>query len=170
VDLSGYSLETLREYGEFSLHRAPSQQPEPASILLLTLASTRPTTETLEKLDHEYSLRNELATTWAFRPRDLSRYDNKTVLLHEDPGGAPLHRLIQWPMEMTRFLHLAIGLATALSTLHEQGLIHKDIKPSNVLVGSTTDQVWLTGLGLDSGLARERVVPDPPEFIALKWR
>jgi serine/threonine protein kinase len=37
-------------------------------------------------------------------------------------------------MEVTQFLRFAVGLATALSSLHERKLIHKDLKPANVLV------------------------------------
>src|SRR5207244_450726 len=40
------------------------------------------------------------------------------------------------------------------------------LKPSNVLVASESGQVWLTGFGIASRLARERQSPEPPEFIA----
>ena len=40
------------------------------------------------------------------------------------------------------------ALAAALGRLHGRGLIHKDIKPANVLVDSATGQVWLTGFGI----------------------
>src|SRR5207302_6727904 len=50
--------------------------------------------------------------------------------------------------------------------LHERGLIHKDIKPANALVDSTTGQVRLMGFGIASRLPRERQSPEPPEFIA----
>lgn len=60
----------------------------------------------------------------------------------------------------------AIGLTTALGQLHKRDLIHKDLKPSNVLVESVTGQVWLTGFGIASRLTRERQSHEPPEFIA----
>jgi serine/threonine protein kinase len=69
-------------------------------------------------------------------------------------------------MEMRRFLCIATGLATANSQLHMHGLIHKDLKPPNVLVNPTTGKVWLTGFGIASRLPRERQSPEPPEFIA----
>src|SRR5207244_4871049 len=47
-----------------------------------------------------------------------------------------------------------------------RGLIHKDIKPPNVLVNSATGEVWLMGFGIASRLPRERQAPEPPEFIA----
>src|SRR5208337_4912388 len=64
------------------------------------------------------------------------------------PGGEPLLRLLGRPWEITAFLRLAIGAATALAQLHQRGLIHKDIKPANVLVNSVTGQVWLMGFGI----------------------
>ena len=52
------------------------------------------------------------------------------MLILEDPGGEPLDRLLGQPMELTRFLCFAVGLAAALGKLHQRGLIHKDIKPA----------------------------------------
>ncbi|HTX54615.1 MAG TPA: AAA family ATPase, partial [Candidatus Baltobacteraceae bacterium] len=88
------------------------------------------------------------------------------MLVLEDPGGEPLERLIDGPMEITQCLRIAVGLATALGQVHKRGVIHKDLKPQNVLVNPVTGQVWLTGFGLASRLPRERQTPDPPEVIA----
>jgi serine/threonine protein kinase len=63
-------------------------------------------------------------------------------------------------------LRFAIGLATALSGLHKSELIHKDVKPANVLVDPATGQVRLMGFGMATRLPRERQAPAPPEFIA----
>ncbi|MGB9282786.1 MAG: AAA family ATPase, partial [Candidatus Sulfotelmatobacter sp.] len=65
-----------------------------------------------------------------------------------------------------QFLRLAVALAGAIGQLHGRGLIHKDIKPPNVLVDSATGQVRLTGFGIASRVPRERQAPEPPEFIA----
>ena len=81
-------------------------------------------------------------------------------------GGDPLDRFIETPLELRHFLRLAIGLSAALGRLHERGLVHKDIKLSNVLINSATEQVWLTGFGIASRLLREHQAPEPPEFLA----
>jgi PAS domain S-box-containing protein len=88
------------------------------------------------------------------------------MLVLEDPGGEPLDRLLERQLDLTRFLRIAIGLSTALSRLHEHGIIHKDIKPANVMVDPTSSQVWLTGFGIASDLPRERQASEPPETIA----
>jgi serine/threonine protein kinase len=64
------------------------------------------------------------------------------------------------------FLRLVIGIATALGKLHERGLVHKDIKPANILVNGTTGEVRLTGFGIASHLSRERQAAGPPETLA----
>jgi predicted ATPase/signal transduction histidine kinase len=88
------------------------------------------------------------------------------MLILEDAGGEPLDRLLGQPMELSRFLRFAVGLAAALGELHQQGLIHKDIKPANILVDSASGAVWLTGFGIASRLPRERQSAEPPEMIA----
>jgi PAS domain S-box-containing protein len=166
VDLSGSLLEPVREDGEFVLYRARAKHLELPSVLLLSPVSSRPSVDTLKKIDHEYSLKDELDSTWAVRPLAISVYDDKKVLVLEDLGGEPLGRLIRGPMEIKPFLRLAIVLADAIGQLHKRDLIHKNVKPSNILVSSDRERVWLTGFGLASRLARERQPLEAPEFIA----
>ena len=167
MELSQYVLEALRKDEEFVLYRGDhSNQPGSPSALLLTPASMRPAPETLRKIQHEYSLRDELDSAWAVRPLALSEQRGQTTLVLEDPGGETLDRLLRGPMEMTQFLRFAVSLATALGELHKRELIHKDVKPANVLVNPATGQVRLMGFGIASRLPRERQAPEPPEFIA----
>jgi serine/threonine protein kinase len=69
----------------------------------------------------------------------------------QGPGGEPLDLVLErnqgQPLDLAGFLRMAIGLATALGQVHRHGLIHKDLKPANVLVDSAGN-VWLTGSGL----------------------
>ena len=136
------------------------------AVLAVLSGSEHPTPGFIDRLAHEYGLRDELDGRSAVRPLALMREHGRTVLLLEDPGGEPLDRLLGQPMETGRFLRFATGLSAALRKLHERGLIHKDIKPANVLVNSATGQVWLTGFGISSRLPRERQSPEHPELIA----
>jgi PAS domain S-box-containing protein len=166
MQLSEYSLECLRNDGEFILYRARAAETERPAILLLTPASTRPSLETLQKIDYEYSLSSDLEKAWAVRPVCVSERGGQITLVLEDPGGQTLDGLLSGAMAMPRFLSLAVGLATALSGLHKSNLIHKDVKPGNILVNSATGDVRLTGFGIASRLGREHQPPDPPELIA----
>src|SRR5580658_2028778 len=167
MNFSEYIFETIGGDVEFRLSRGRhAGSKDAASILLLSAVAPQPALATLKKLEHEFSLRNELDSAWAVRPLSLSQWQGQPALVLEDPGGEPLDQFIVKPMEMTQFLRFAIGLAAALGALHKRGLIHKDLKPANIFVDSVTGQVWLTGFGIASCLPRERQPPAPPESIA----
>jgi serine/threonine protein kinase len=136
------------------------------AVLAVLPAAEHPTPDSLNRLTHEYGLKDSLDRAWAVRPLELVRERGRTLLLLECPEGEPLDRLIRPPVEVGRFLRLAVSLSAAVGRLHERGLIHKDIKPTNILVNAATDRVWLTGFGIASRLPRERQSPEPPEFIA----
>jgi serine/threonine protein kinase len=132
IELSKYVLETLREDEEFVLERGQGDR-DLSAILVVAPVSEHPAPGILERLEHEYSLRAELDSNWAARPLTLVRREGRPMLILEDPGGELLDRLLGEPMELSRFLRFAVGLAAAVGNLHQQGLIHKDIKPANVL-------------------------------------
>ena len=162
------SWEVLWEDTERILCRLRREDAEGYRHALIPVVSGthHPTLESIDRLTHEYELKDYLDATWALRPEELVRERGRTMLVVEYTAGEPLDRLISQPMETGRFLRLAVALSAALSRLHGRGLIHKDIKPANVLVDSATEQVWLTGFGIASRLPRERQSPEPPEFIA----
>src|SRR4029077_8347564 len=103
---------------------------------------------------HEYALKSELDADWAAQPVALTRDNGRMTLVLEDPGGTPLDRLLGRPLDVSHFLRVAIPLAGALRHVHERGLIHKDIKPANILVNRATGAVKFTGFGIASRLAR----------------
>ena len=270
IELSRYAFESLRTDQEFILYRAlrsslakasslvkasVDKLEDKKSVLVLAPVLEQPELGTLKRLEHEYSLRDELDPEWAIRPLGLTHHWDRSVLILEDPGGVPLDDLLgdhsaaptslqesarlqpgselrrtdrqaafasrlrkatarpdssemqstgcghdealpesgsgapsdlgadsasvlgrdealqagdagRQPMELARFLRLAIGLAAGLSKLHGRGLIHKDIKPANILVDPVTNKAWFTGFGISSRLVRERQAAEPPEVIA----
>src|SRR5499426_1805191 len=136
------------------------------AVLLVTPAADHPSRSRLDRLKHEYELKDELDRAWAARPLALMRDAGRTVLVLDDPGGEPLDRLLGGPMEVGRFLRLAIAVTSALGKLHQRGLVHKDMKPANIMVDCADGHVRLTGFGIASRLSRERQAPEPPETIA----
>src|SRR5882757_5252079 len=168
-ELVGGTRERLREDGEFVLYRnqcRTSIDGAVHSVLVLAPVREHAAPRSLRRMEHEYSLREELDTAWAVRPVALAQHHGRPVLVLEDAGGEPLDGLVGTPMELGQFLRLSIGLSTALGRVHQRGLIHKDIKPANALVNTATGQVWLMGFGIASQLPRERQSPEPPEFLA----
>jgi serine/threonine protein kinase len=167
---SEYALEPVRNSAEITLYRA-RQRGNPAPLLVVAPTALL---RSLRRLEHEYSLAAALEPAWAAKPLALTRHEGRTILVLADPGGEPLDRILdrdgQAALDVPRFLALAIGMATALGHVHQRGLIHKDVKPENVLVtfepAHDAGHVWLTGFGIASRLPRERQSPAAPEMVA----
>ncbi len=165
---SDYILDPVRERVDFTLYRGQacdSQTP----ILAMVVAAEFSSPQSLRRLQHEYGLASKLDAAWAIPPLTLTRHQGRAALILKDPGGEPLDRVIEQlkgsPLDLAWLLRVAISLATALSHVHRQGLIHKDVKPANVFLDDS-GRVWLTGFGIASQLLRERQTLSAPEVIA----
>jgi len=168
VDLSSDQLEAVLEDGEFGLYRiggAANLTPARSALVVMP-RSEHPRPQAIRMLENEHSLRDELDSAWAIRSLDLTTREGRAALVLEDPGGELLARRAGTPMDIGEVLRVGAGLAIALRQLHVRGLIHKDIKPANVMTDGTTGQVWLRGFGIASRFPRERHLPQPPEFIS----
>lgn len=137
-----------------------------AAVLVVVPPAEQPSPAIFDHFAHEFGLKDELDAAWAVRPIELNRELSRPTLVLEDSGGEPLAPLLGSPLELELSLTLAIGITTALGKLHQHGLIHKDIKPANIVVGCADGRVRLTGFGIASRLSRERQPPEPPETIA----
>jgi len=162
------SLEVLwQDAGRvFCSLRRDDAEGETHAFIPITSAAEHPTLESASRLTHEYELQRYLDSAWALRPLELVRERGQTILVVDYTGGEPLDRLVGQPMEIGAFLRIAAALSGAVGQLHGCGLIHKDLKPANVLVDAATGRVQLAGFGIASRLPRERQSPEPPEFIA----
>src|SRR6202051_3637100 len=93
-------LEAIRRDEEFVLYRGEhSHLPGSPSVLFLAPASIQPALETIKKVEYEYSLRDELDSSWAVRPLALSDQPGQMTLVLEDTGGETLDRFLPGPME-----------------------------------------------------------------------
>ncbi len=159
------NAKALRRDGEYVLFRLAADRDMDNRLVVATTAE-QPAPRSVERLKHEYVLRDSLHPDWAAKPLTLTHEHGRSVLVLSDPGGELLSRFLDRHWETGTFLRIAIGMSVALGCVHAQGLIHKDIKPDHVLVDPDTGTAWLTGFGIASRLARERQAPDLPETIA----
>ena len=88
------------------------------------------------------------------------------MLVLEPTTSRPLDEMIGRGLPIGTFLRLAIAVSNAVARLHHCGLVHKDIKASNILIDPASGDARLTGFGIASRLPRERQTLEPPELIA----
>lgn len=164
MDISSYSSDILRGDGELGLFRA--QSPDGAhSVLVLAPLVEQPDPAITMRIESEFVVAGEIASDWVVRPLGLDRTTAVPRLILEDQGGDPVPIGPVRPSGLGRFLRIAAGLAAAVCEIHRHGLIHKDIRPANLLADQA-GRVQLTGLGLATRLPRERQALVPPETIA----
>lgn len=161
---SAYTIvERLRHGSRTTVYRA-IRNADGRPVVLEVLAP-RSCPKDLERLKREYDLGASLATPAVVEALALDTHEGMPALVLEDFGGRPLDRLIGAPMPPGRFLPLAVRIAGAVADLHQQGVIHKDLKPDHILVDPATGEVKITDLGLASRLPREQRLPQPPALI-----
>src|SRR3954462_2672218 len=90
---------------------------------------------------------------------EIEEDEGKPVLVMEYLEGEPLSRHIAGkPMEPRELVAIAVKVAEALETAHEQGIIHRDINPGNIYLTPRGPKV------LDFGLAK--LMQPPPSDAA----
>src|SRR5262249_32374592 len=119
----------------------------------------------IAQFQNALSLRDQLDAAWAVRPRSLERHHGKTALFCEDPRGELLSRRVRGPRHLVAFLRVAIGAAAALRELHGRGIVHRDVKPANLLA-TDSGEVRLFGFGIAARLPPEGRI-HPPAGVAV---
>ncbi|MBZ4418354.1 ATP-binding sensor histidine kinase [Myxococcus sp. RHSTA-1-4] len=145
--------ETLHESSRTLLYRGLRDSDRRPVVLKVLAPGHRP--QDLERLRHEYQLLGTLHLPPAVAPLALDTFRGMPALVMEDFGGASLDGQLGPPMETGRFLPLAIRLTAAVAELHQRNVIHKDLKPQNVLVHPGTGEVKLVDFGIASRLPDE---------------
>ncbi|HVH46835.1 MAG TPA: ATP-binding sensor histidine kinase [Labilithrix sp.] len=133
-------------------------------VVLKVLDPSRSRPKDVEQLKHEYEIGSLFDSPAVVKPLAFETYEGMPALVMEDFAATSLDALIDGPMGVERFLTLASRIAAALAELHGKKVVHRDLKPGNILVGPS-GEVKLGDLGMASRLARGRASLQSPNRI-----
>ena len=97
------------------------------------------------------------------RPRRLGMYSGKPYFSMDFISGRPLSELIAGPGDLERLrtawlLPLVRQVGEGLAHIHEHGMVHRDVKPANIMVSEVEREPAVTLV--DLSLTRPRESPD----------
>lgn len=166
VAISGYEIiQTLHEGDRVAIYRAYSQQRDKPVIIKL-LRVEYPTLEDITRLRHEYSILQNLQSAGVIVAYQLEKYRHSFALILEDINGKSLKEIVTVePLPIRDVLQIAIAIAQTLAELYRAGIVHKDVKPSNIIVNWKTQQVKLIDFGCASRLPLENPTLKNPNSI-----
>jgi len=137
------------------VYRAERREDQTA-VIIKTLIADYPTLQEIMQLRHEYEISRHLNLEGIVKPYGLENHRNGLALILEDSKGEALKNF--WngrQLELKEFLEIAIQLADTLGKLHENQIIHKDIKPTNIIITPATLDVKITDFSIATRLSRE---------------
>ena len=155
-----YSITTvLREDADGGLYRGVRRK-DGAPVVIRTARTDQP----LTRLRREWEILSRLEGPWVLRPLGLEEQSGQPRLVLEGFDGGLLSDQLERPLEIGRFLDLAVRLTAAVADLHRQGIVHKDLRPANILYEPGIGALKLVGLGI---AARLSDIPTAPAGIRL---
>lgn len=124
--------------------------------------------ESGELLRHEYDLLRRLDVAQAARPLGFQSYEGRPALVLADAGPRDLSESLQGrAMQLGEFLDAALEMAEIVGAIHRRSVIHRDICPSNFVVGERLTLVDFEAATPVSGFAPAAGAPrDLPGTIA----
>ena len=157
VELPGYRiLETLHVGALTAIYRG-IRECDRRPVVLKVLQPLLPSFSELVRFHNQYVISHPLDHASIVRPIALERYGNGYALVMPDDGAIALP--VYWQQRdrsLEDFLAIAIQLADALHILTQRRVIHKNIKPTNILIHPETHQVKLTDFSISSLLPKEQ--------------
>ncbi|QKQ73002.1 ATP-binding sensor histidine kinase [Nostoc sp. TCL240-02] len=164
--ISGYKLiEILYQGSKTEVYRAiriVDQQP----VVIKILQVEYPTFNELLQFRNQYTIAKKLNISSIVHPQSLEAYRNGYALVMEDFGGISLRQYTQnQSLELMEFFTIALQLSNILHELHQERVIHKDIKPTNILINPHTKQIKIIDFSIASLLPRENQTLINPKVL-----
>ncbi|AFY36418.1 ATP-binding sensor histidine kinase [Calothrix sp. PCC 7507] len=160
VSIPGYKVSEELYDGSRTLVYRGYRETDSLPVVIKLLKNPYPSLTELLSFRNQYTIAKNLNSPLIVQTYSLEPYQNGYALVMEDFGGISLKKYFtslktQYIASLEEFLEIAIALCNALYILYRERIIHKDIKPANVLINPETKQLKLIDFSIASLLPRE---------------
>ncbi|MEH2181317.1 AAA family ATPase [Nostoc sp.] len=164
VNIPGYKVTEELYNGSRTLVYRGYRETDLLPVVIKLLKNPYPSFSELLLFRNQYTIAKNLNSPLITQTYSLEPYQNGYALVMEDFGGISLKDWglgnREWKVgrnleSLMEFLEIAIALCNTLDILYRDRIIHKDIKPANILINPETKQVKLIDFSIASLLPRE---------------
>ncbi|MBE9161600.1 MULTISPECIES: AAA family ATPase [Microcoleaceae] len=154
--ISGYHLVEQLYCGSRTLVYRAIRETDRLPVVIKLLNRDYPSFSELLQFRNQYTIAKNLRMPGVVEPYNLESYRHSYALVMEDFGGISLRDYAQErKLTLAEILEIAIQITDILDGLYRNRVIHKDIKPANVLIYPETKQVKLIDFSIASLLPKE---------------
>src|SRR6476620_8296266 len=174
ANLSGYQITEKLYVGTRTLVYRAIRTRDQYPVVVKLLRNEYPTFNEIVQFRNQYTIAKNLDFPHIVKPLTLEVYQNSYALVMEDFGGVSLPTYLKTATNETQpsqalplaeFLQLAIQLTDIIHYLYQNRVIHKDIKPANILINPDTKQIKLIDFSIASLLPRETQEIQNPNIL-----
>ncbi|AVH70127.1 ATP-binding sensor histidine kinase [Nostoc sp. 'Lobaria pulmonaria (5183) cyanobiont'] len=160
VSITGYKVSEQLYNGSRTMVYRGYRETDQKPVVIKLLKNPYPSFSELLSFRNQYTIAKNLNSPLIIQTYSLQAYQNSYALVMEDFGGISLKDYFtsverRHITSVQEFLEIAIALCNTLDILYRSRIIHKDIKPANILINPQTKQIKLIDFSIASLLPRE---------------
>ena len=164
--IANYLIDELIYQSDRTLVYRSRNEESGQSVAIKLMSNEYPSFGELVRFRNQYTIVKNLDADGIIKPYALERYENRYALIMEDAGGISLAEYQKSnSLSIPQFLDIASQLADILHQLHQNKIIHKDIKPANILIHRSTQQVKLIDFSISTLLPKETQTLQTPNVL-----
>ncbi|MFM6136545.1 MAG: protein kinase domain-containing protein, partial [Sphaerospermopsis kisseleviana] len=156
ITIPGYRItEVIHVSTRTTVYRGEQEKTQ-TPVIIKTLNAQYPQLHELISLKNQFTITQEIEHPNIIKSYVLETYGNSYALILEDIDGISLHQYAKWqPLTLDWFFHISISIVEALEYLYQNKIIHKDIKPKNIIINPQTKKIKLIDFSISCLLPKE---------------
>ncbi|WP_016950021.1 ATP-binding sensor histidine kinase [Anabaena sp. PCC 7108] len=166
ITIPGYRItEVIYVSPRTTVYRGEQEKTQ-TPVIIKTLNAQYPQLCELISLKNQFAIAQKIEHPNIIKCYKLEPYANSYALIIEDIGGISLHEYANsQPLSLELFFTIAIPITKALDFIYEQNIIHKDIKPKNIIINPENKQIKLIDFSISCLLPKENAEIKSPNVL-----
>lgn len=161
VEIAGYRVGDALYSSPKSLVRRGVRLADGRPVVVKIPNTLHPTLRHVAAYERAFRIATSVEVEGLIEHLELVRFRSGYALITDDIGAISVDYILRdGPLPLGVALRIAIEVCACLGRLHARNVIHKDIKPGNIVYNATTGEVRVIDLGISTWLHQENVVGD----------